>query len=214
MEPHLVGSDWTAVVLAGGRSTRFGSDKLAARLRGRRLIDLVLERIRSDAPVIVVGPDLRPVGRSIRVVREQPAHGGPVAALAAALPLIQTPIAVVIAADMPSAAAFLDELVRDLPEDADGRVPIDGSDRLQVLCGAYRVAALQEAILLAGNGKPQGLSMQAVVGRLRISTVAWPAERTWDVDTPADLDLGEHILAVESDDGVPDQDREAGDGQG
>lgn len=213
MESASTRADWTAVVLAGGRSTRFGSDKLQARIDGRRLIDRVLAGLSGDAPLIVVGPPSMSIGMAgAAVVREEPAFGGPVAAIAAALPLVGTGLVGIIAADMPVAARHLPGLVDDLPPDADALLPVDPVGRLQVLCGAYRVTALREAITAAGD--PSGQSMRAVVLRLRVRTVRWPAAWTWDVDTPADLELGEHVLAIEADEGVGDQDGEAADGQG
>lgn len=207
-------AQWTAIVLAGGRSSRFGSDKLAAILRGDRLIDLVISGIPGHVPVIVVGPDPGPFKRRITVVREDPAYGGPVAAIAAALPHVATALAVIIAADMPGAAPFLGELARSIPDDADGLVPVDSSGRLQMLCGAYRIACLDAAIRSASDGDASGLPMHSIVSQLSIDTVPWPDERTWDVDTPEDLALGKDVLAIESNDGVADEYGEGGDRKG
>ena len=72
------------VVLAGGESRRFGSDKLAADLDGRTLLDATLASVPAGLPVVVVGP-ARPVRRDVRFVREDPPGGGPAAALVAGL---------------------------------------------------------------------------------------------------------------------------------
>ena len=66
------------VVLAGGRSIRFGSDKAVALLDGERLIDRVVAALRPQvAAVIVVGRD---------EVGDRPAGGlGPLGGLNAAL---------------------------------------------------------------------------------------------------------------------------------
>lgn len=210
----MVQPQWTAIVLAGGRSSRFGTDKLSARLHGRRLIDLVLDGIPAEVPVIVVGPDPAPVRRRIEVVREEPVFGGPVAAIEAGLRGAATALVGIIAADMPGAAPYLEGLVRDLPHGADGLVPVDESGRMQVLCGAYRVISLRSAIASIGRSGTTGLAMHQVTNGLRIQAVPWPGGRTWDVDTPEDLLLGEHVLAIEADHGIDDQDREAGNGKG
>jgi len=206
--------EWTVVVLAGGRSSRFGSDKITAVLRGSRLIDLVLMGIPGHVPVVVVGPDPGLLPRQALVVREEPFFGGPVAAIASALPYVATARVAIVAADSPGAAPHLSELVTGLPMDADGLVPIDETGRLQVLSGAYWSASLRAAIQRISNPDATGLAMNEVVNQLRIETISWPQARTWDVDTPADLHLGEHILAIESKDGVADKDRKAGDGEG
>lgn len=140
-------------------------------------------------------------------------YGGPVSAIAAALPYVATTRMVILAADMPGAAPYLGELAGGLPVDADGLVPIDAAGRLQALSGAYWTASLDSAIQRISSPDATGLAMKAILHQLRIHTVAWPDTRTWDVDTPADLLLGEHILAIETEEGAKDEDGEAGHGK-
>ena len=54
--PVPTSGDVTVVVLAGGTSRRFGSDKLAAPLGGSTVLDTVLGSLPSKWPVVVVGP--------------------------------------------------------------------------------------------------------------------------------------------------------------
>ena len=51
----------TGIVLAGGRSTRFGGDKLAAEIGGRPLLHLAIEAVAGvvDEVVVVVAPGCR-----------------------------------------------------------------------------------------------------------------------------------------------------------
>ncbi|WP_279349730.1 nucleotidyltransferase family protein [Erythrobacter litoralis] len=68
------------VLLAAGRSTRFGGDKLLAEIDGRRLIDIALHTAEAAGfarRVLVIGPDLagfKSEGWTI-VVNEQPQRG-------------------------------------------------------------------------------------------------------------------------------------------
>ena len=216
---------WSVIILAGGRSTRFGSDKALAELDGQRLVDRALAGIPVHVPIVLVGPDLRPLAREVCVVREDPPFGGPVAAIDAGLPHVSTSIVAVLAADMPAAAGHLGSLVHSLGPGDEGIIPADSRGRAQVLCGAYRRACLERAVRAASGptGGPAGLSMRAVVSGMKLATVTWPDERTWDVDTPADLvrhlahrrasvpGSGEYVLAVEAKDGVADEHDEAGD---
>jgi molybdopterin-guanine dinucleotide biosynthesis protein A len=82
----LLGIDRRAVlgaVIAGGKSTRFGSDKALARLHGRTLIDQVVETLAGQtAEMIVVGRE----HDGLPSIADQPASGlGPLAGIAAAL---------------------------------------------------------------------------------------------------------------------------------
>ena len=68
------------IVLAGGESRRFGSDKLVAVLDDRTLLDHALDGIPAGAMVAVVGPE-RPLSRAVTFLREDPPGGGPAAGL-------------------------------------------------------------------------------------------------------------------------------------
>ena len=63
-----------AVVLAGGESRRFGADKLSADLDGETLLERVVSALPHEAVVYVVGP-IRPLGRPVTWLREEPAGG-------------------------------------------------------------------------------------------------------------------------------------------
>ena len=81
-----VTGDVTVVVLAGGTSRRFGSDKLAAPLRGSTVLDTVVASLPPHWPVVVVGPP-RDCGRPVAWTREDPpgaarSPGSPQASLA------------------------------------------------------------------------------------------------------------------------------------
>ena len=67
-----------AVILAAGRSSRFGSPKQVAILRGRTLLDRVVDAARDAGLhplVVVVPPDLRPSSHTVPVVNEHPDLG-------------------------------------------------------------------------------------------------------------------------------------------
>lgn len=82
-----------AVVLAGGASSRFGSDKLAASLDGRPLLHHALEAVGAvvDRIVVVIAPEAPvpsiPDGLASRVVvaRDTAAHAGPLAGMGVGL---------------------------------------------------------------------------------------------------------------------------------
>ena len=181
-------------MLTGGGSTRLGRDKATAPLGGRRLIDRMLDQIPSDVEVVVVGPDPE-VERPVRVTREQPPGGGPVAAIGAGLELVHTDVVVVLAADMPWAVPPVIGLAAEMgPEDV--RVPLAGG-HLQGLAAVYRVSALRQADLVAGS------SMRHLLDRLNLHVVAMPEALFADIDTPTDLAAAQRRLAIMD----PDEER-------
>lgn len=174
----------TWVVLAGGRGTRMGGPKVDCELGGRRLIDHVVDAIPADDPVIVVGPtlDLR---RKVRTCLEEPRFGGPVAALAAALPLIDTERFVLIAADMPWVVPQALSLLAQQSAD-DVLVAVDADGRRQPLCSAWCTAYARTAT--AALPTVQGASLHALLDLLTVRDVpTGDAAGLIDIDTPDDL---------------------------
>lgn len=181
-------------MLTGGGSTRLGRDKATAAVGGRRMIDRILDQIPSDVEVVVVGADPE-VKRPVRVTREQPPGGGPVAAIAAGLQLVHTDVVAVLATDMPWAVPPVIGLAAEMgPEDV--RVPLAGG-HLQGLAAVYRVSALRQADLVAGS------SMRHLLDRLNLHVVAMPEALFADIDTPTDLAAAQRRLAIMD----PDEER-------
>src|SRR5882672_12655991 len=117
----------SGVILAGGRSSRFGSDKLAARIGERTLLDLAIAGVAAVASEIVVvlapGDDRTPdpIDRPIRLVVDPERHGGPLVGLLAGLEAVEQPLVIVAGGDMPTLSpAVLGAMVRALESSGDG----------------------------------------------------------------------------------------------
>jgi molybdenum cofactor guanylyltransferase len=201
----------TAIVLAGGRSSRFGEDKLAAHLDGGSVLQATIDAVSPIADgVIVAGPRLPDgfVGGDlpVAIVRDVEPFDGPLAALANVLAsgtFDRGDLGVVVGGDMPRLAApvlaaMLDVLDQDASVDAvylgAGAATDAPPRRRQVLPLAIRLqpsaTAAREAV---GSGER---SLQAFLDRL--PHVELPSRR-WlaldpdaltltDVDTRGDLD--------------------------
>ncbi|WP_430503309.1 molybdenum cofactor guanylyltransferase [Micromonospora trifolii] len=122
---------YAAVVLAGGAARRMGGvDKPALPVGGRPMRDRVLAAVSDATPRVLVGAaDAVPSG--VRVVREDPPGGGPVAAAAAGLALLDadTTLVALLAADLPllTRAAIGDLLTHLDRETPDTEPPGGGS---------------------------------------------------------------------------------------
>ena len=178
------------VVLAGGESRRFGSDKLAADLGGRTLLDTTLAAVPADLPVLVVGPP-RAVRRSVEFVREEPPGGGPAAALVAGLSAALAAGAERISTlpgDAPAAGTAVPALLEALGESdlvvaeaADGQIY-----PLQLACTSAGVRRILEA---AGPSLGSGASVRRLLESLEPAPrrVVLAPLALQDVDTPGDL---------------------------
>lgn len=199
--PHVTG-----IVLAGGRSTRFGGDKLAADVGGRPLLHLAINAVAgvvgeivvvvgADAPEPALPPDV-PV--PVVIARDAIAGQGPLAGLAAGLAAASHPLAFLVGGDQPALRpALLRELLLRLDAEAgDAQLDVVGLEedgRLRPLPVALRVATVGPA---AGVALAEGTrSLIGLFGRLRAGTLGpdrWreldPAgDSLRDVDTPGDL---------------------------
>jgi molybdopterin-guanine dinucleotide biosynthesis protein A len=194
---------YDAIVLAGGGGRRLGGvDKARLAVGSRSLLDRALDAVRGAHQVVVVGP-ARELPQPVSIVREDPPGGGPVAAIAAALPLLRSGLVVVLACDMPFVtAATVDVLVTACTaggpgEDtclhrADGAQLVDGDGRRQYLAAAYRVPALARAVSAAGPS--HGQAMRHVVRDLTIVECPTDPEVTLDCDTWSDVERSRDLL--------------------
>jgi molybdopterin-guanine dinucleotide biosynthesis protein A len=177
--------DVTAVVLAGGTSRRFGSDKLAAPLRGTTVLDHLLGSLPSRWPVVVVGIE-RPTVRPVTWASEDPPGGGPLAGVEAGLRCVATGLVLVVAGDMPYAGAAAVDLVATLraqPPDVAAVVAQDDSGHANPLLAAYRAAAVRQALPRPSVNRPAKLLLT-----LPRMLVAVTGREAHDVDTRSDLD--------------------------
>jgi len=196
------------VVLAGGRSTRFGdADKAVATLDGRPLVARAVDAVAAatdEPPLLSVATDdqaerLRDaLDERVEPVRDDPSLSGPLAGLAAAIAATDAPWLFVSACDMPLVSPeSIDALRTRLGEAAggvgtgasiDAVVPVvDGHD--QPLHALYRRSALGEALAELAAGE----ALMALLDRLAVERVAADAadaaltEATTNVNTRAEL---------------------------
>jgi len=193
--------DVTGIVLAGGRSKRFGSDKLTVELDGRPLLHVAIAMVAAVAGrlVVVVAPGAEPVlpeglASRIDVVHDPEAFGGPLVGLAAALGIVGTPTVLVAGGDMPRMVpAVLRRLASTAgPERAAVTLEVPG--RLQPLPMALDVIAARAAaaaVLERGGRSLRDLLRE--LGAISIPAPAWlaldPSGATIvDIDRPSDLE--------------------------
>ncbi len=180
----------TAVVLAGGESRRFGSDKLAAALDEQTLLDHTLAALPEEMAVVVVGPE-RATSRPVAFTRERPPGGGPAAGLVAGLrtALATEPDAIVVLpGDAPAAGRGARPLLAALTRN-ESAVGVDAAGRWQPLQLALRLAAARQLVELAGPDGGAGQSARRLVAALDPPPrpVILDPETLFDIDTPEAL---------------------------
>ena len=198
--PEVRLDDVTGIVLAGGRSTRFGSDKLAKEVDGRPLLDHAIEAVLAIAPevIVVARPGVPPliapaVAGRVRIVHDTESFGGPLAGLIVALTGVETATALVVGGDMPRMVPAVLHRLAAAASPERPAVTLDVPGRVQPLPMAIDVAAARAtATLVLGRGER---SLRALLAELDASTLPAPV---WlaldpggativDIDRPSDL---------------------------
>ncbi|KQQ21129.1 hypothetical protein ASF48_11385 [Rathayibacter sp. Leaf299] len=180
-----------AVVLAGGRARRLdGAAKPLLVHRGTTLLATALAAVDGAERIVVAGPgSLRSATGSTLLVQEEPPFGGPVAGLAAALPLLERPDSpewvLVLAADLVAPSAAVGRLIEEAAgSDADSVLAVDADGRAQQLLGVHRGASLVSA--LRRLGAADGASVRALLADREVALVEVPAGSADDIDDPED----------------------------
>lgn len=176
-----------ALVLAGGAASRLGGvskpDELVA---GRSLLARVVAAVGPAEPLVVVGPSRDEVAPQAIWCREEPPGGGPVAAIAAGLPVVDAPVTLVLAADLPFVGPAVPVLLEALAAN-DAEVALLVADgRANYLAAAWRTESLRARLHLLGD--PAGRSMRALHEGAGAVEVPDPGHWGDDCDTWAELD--------------------------
>jgi amidophosphoribosyltransferase len=184
-------------VLAGGASTRMGTDKAEVAVRGRRMLDLVADAVSQAADRVVV---LGPPRNGHEAWPDSAPGAGPLAGIVTAMERTEAEQILVVAVDHPFVRAEtlqrLLALAGDVPV-----VPVDRHGARQVTCAVYP-ASLAAA---AREEAEAGGSVQSLLDRVSFRPVtpdeweSWGEDgRSWrSVDDPVSLE--ESLMAYDED---------------
>ncbi|HEY3163001.1 MAG TPA: molybdenum cofactor guanylyltransferase [Candidatus Limnocylindrales bacterium] len=191
----------SGIVLAGGRSRRFGSDKLVARVGDERLLDRAIAAlgiVTSEVVVVLAPGDERsfpPIDPRLRVVHDLERHGGPLVGLLTGLTSVAQPLVLVVGGDMPLLRpGVLRLLARRLELDAGvGAVVLRARGALVPLPAAVRTgAATDVAQRLVADGERRLRSLFERLPTRILDDAEWrpldpEGETLRDIDRPEDL---------------------------
>jgi molybdopterin-guanine dinucleotide biosynthesis protein A len=191
----------SGIVLAGGRSSRFGRDKLAVQYHGRPLLHHAVFRLAEvcDEIVVVIAPDVAepsmPMSARVRAVRDDVEGEGPLAGAAAGLSALDAESALLVAGDMPELSVdVLREMIRIARGVTVAAVALSDGGRLRPVPSLVRAEpARRAAVELLASGERRLRALIAALDPHVVDEPIWtaidPERRTLlDVDEPADLD--------------------------
>ncbi len=186
-------SDVTVFVLAGGKSTRMGTDKAFVKLNGRTLLSRMLDLARSVAADVRIVGDPAKFSQFAPVVEDIFPGCGPLGGIHAALRSSQTDMNLIVAVDVPFLSSkLLEFLIAKSRASLAAVTVVRTSEGWQPLCAAYRreFADLAEKSLQAGNHRIDALFASAttmVIDELELKTCGLGAELFRNLNTPEEL---------------------------
>jgi len=135
-------NDLTAAITAGGRSSRYGSDKALATLRGRTLLQRVADSLEFCAHKLLIAPHGKYALEGWEVTPDLHPGCGPLSGLEAALERTQTDWIAYAAVDMPFLSRELWTALMAVDSRAQALVPLDARGRPQPLAALYSRSSL------------------------------------------------------------------------
>jgi molybdopterin-guanine dinucleotide biosynthesis protein A len=191
-----------AVVLCGGRSSRFGADKALVRLSGRTFLERAIDAARPVASEIVlaVGEEPRYVEAGFPLVIDEAPSRGPLSGIVAGLEALSIPRFLIVAVDLPLVTPeALRELLRHLPGH-DLVMPRSPGGWQPLLCAGVTAPCLAAARTLLESATPAPYALAESVRTRALS--ASPGDGTalgralQGVNTPEELEEARRALAA------------------
>ena len=181
----MTGREMTGLVLAGGRSTRMGTDKALLEIDGVRLVDRAVAILAEVCISVVVATGQRRIA-ALQV--EQIADGGvgPLGGIVAGLRCTGTPLLAVVAVDMPWASAGV---LRDLAARWDGHPAVAPrvAGVIQPLHAVYATAWTATFADLLEDGQRSPSRALEDIGALLVDDITAEAQVWRSVNAPEDL---------------------------
>jgi molybdopterin-guanine dinucleotide biosynthesis protein A len=189
----------TAFVLAGGKSSRMGSDKAFLRLGDETLLSQALKLGGTVAEAVWIVGDAKKFAAFGRVVEDVYRDRGPLGGIHAALSGSTTELNLMLAVDLPFVTQKLLQYVlsRALESGAMVTVPRTGSG-VQPLCAVYRrgFAEVAEQSLLEGKNKIDSLFARVdtcVIEESELVRAGFSEQMFRNLNTPEELEKAKEL---------------------
>lgn len=188
-------------ILAGGSSSRMGSEKPTLDLGGRSLSELISVALNCISnKVTLIGAKSEHLGRGTPVIPDIIPEVGALGGIHTALSVCRAPWAAVVACDLPFVSGQLFSRLWSFAEDFDAIVPIQSDGRAQPLCAIYHKQRCEQmAEMLINQGVRHSRSVADSV-KTRWVTPEEVGDLPgndlffWNLNTPAELERAREFL--------------------
>ena len=168
----LPSSKRAAIVLAGGESSRFGSNKALGLLVGKPLVRHVVERLSHvvDEILVIIGHNESRAGydpilpSSVQVMNDEQEGKTPLIGIVTGLQAAKSHYALVSACDIPFVNEEVIGLLFRRASGVDAAIPRWNEGHIESLEAVYRTASTLQAA--RGTLAPSGLPLREMIGKL------------------------------------------------
>lgn len=180
----------TAIILAGGRSSRMGADKSLLSVDGQPIIERICERLagRFDQILISANEPEKLAFLGLEVVPDRIPGQGPLMGIASALEASNNELNFVVACDIPHIyIALVEKMLAEADRSgADMVVPMTDGKEYEPLFAVYRKSALEaiNRVLASGGRRISDIFALCRVKHIRLSD----ANRLRNLNTPAEYE--------------------------
>ncbi len=188
---QLIGGRWairmpaTAILLAGGDSTRMGQDKTMLPIDGQPMIKHIYEQLQPHFSQMLVSSSNASLHDflGVTVVADEVAGRGPLVGIASALKASASNVNFVMACDMPEIDAGLIRAMLRQVGDYDAVVPKVGPELYEPLFAVYKKSALPaiEQVLQSGSNR-----VIDCFDRCRVKYIDLPDRQFRNINTKAE----------------------------
>jgi molybdenum cofactor guanylyltransferase len=184
----LLTEDATAIVLAGGRSRRMGTDKSMLPIGGRPMIDHICRQLRGTfRRVLISANDVAKFSfLGLDVIPDRVPDEGPLRAVASALEASQSELNLVVSCDIPWVRLPVVRRMLATAKEADIVIPVTEDGQEQPLFAVYRRSMRRhlEAALASGARRFTDVYGPCRVRRMELGEADWFA----NLNTRADYE--------------------------
>lgn len=188
----------TGIVLAGGKSSRMGTDKCCLSLGGNSLVEIALKKLQAVCPEVVISSNCDHFDLGVPVIKDLMTDCGPLAGIYSVMKTVETEYYLVLPADLPFITkAFLELLITN-SADFDAVIPRSAYGFIEPLAAFYNRNCLPviEASLSSGD-----FSVWKIFKKLNVKYLDWEKLANFgntnifmNLNTPEDFRQAEEIF--------------------